>query len=547
MATGWKWWAAGATALGLGVALGAAAPKPVELGRGLAVVAPPVTPVDDMVVSHGQVMIDGKPLRYTVHAGLLPIYDNDTGQLAARMFVIAYTADRAPGDRKEGAPPRPLTFLWNGGPGSSSSQIHLMGFGPKGFAMPATYPEWKTPPARLEDRPETWLTASDLVFVDPIGTGYSRAVSQAWRDRLYIQHGDGEAVAEAIRVYRTRFDAFDQPLFIGGESYGTTRAMEVAWALARRRTPVSGVILISGDYNAGQNVPAATRQALEVTLYTATAWYHRRLPADLQALPQAEALARAKAWAVSDYAPALAHADQISDDRRAAIVAGLARYSGVDPKAIDAKTLRLGKDAVMDSLLADKGLELGRYDSRLAIPRHAPGQVWGPREDPSLLPMIELMEGTSPPLIRYLRNDLGYRSDLLYRGPWGGAFHPDPYLPTGPVLKDDWMAAMWDHSAALNGGRGAAAPAGPLETEHGPPPLQAAMTAEPAMKVWSVEGLYDGSCAEREEAIAQTPAPLRARVRASCYPAGHMVYTDRAVRLSLQRDFTKFVDDAAGR
>jgi carboxypeptidase C (cathepsin A) len=255
-------------------------------------------------------------------------------------------------------------------------------------------------------------------------------------------------------------------------------------------------------------------------------------------------VARAAAWAKSDYAPALAHPDQLSPEQRAAVVTALARYSGVDPKVVDAKTLRLGKEEVMDSLLADKGLELGRYDSRLAIPRRAPGQVWGPREDPSLLPMIELMEGTSAPLIRYLRGDLGYRSDLLYRGPWGGSFHPDPFKPTGPVLKDDWMAAMWDHSAALNGGRGRGDVAGgPPE----PPPLQAAMTAEPKLQVWSVEGLYDGSCAEREEAIAETPEPLRARVRASCYPAGHMVYTDRAVRLSLQRDFTRFVHDASGR
>ncbi|HEY3951656.1 S10 family serine carboxypeptidase-like protein [Phenylobacterium sp.] len=538
MRTGWKRLAAGVATLAMGLALAAAAPKPAEPARGPAAVAPPVTPEGDMVVSHGQVAVDGRPLRYTVHAGLLPIYDNDTGQLAARIFIIAYTADRAPG-----AAPRPLTFLWNGGPGSSSSQIHLMGFGPKGFSMPATYPEWKAPPAKLADRPETWLTASDLVFVDPVGTGYSRATSEAWRERLYTQHGDAEAVAEAIRVYRTRFDAFDAPLFIGGESYGTTRAMEVAGALARRRTPLSGVILISGSYEVGEKVPAATRQALEVTLYTATAWYHHRLPADLQALPQDQAVARAAAWARSDYAPALAHPDQLSPEQRAAIVAALARYSGVDSKVVDARTLRLGKDAVMDNMLADKGLELGRYDARLAIPHRAPGQVWGPREDPSLLPMIDLMEGTSPALIRYLRGDLGYHSDLLYRGPWGGSFHPDPYLPTGPVLKDDWMAAMWDHHAALNGGRGAGAAAGPPE----PPPLAAAMTAEPKLLVWSVEGLYDGSCAERAEAIADSPAPLRARVRASCYPAGHMVYTDRAVRLSLQRDFTAFVHDATAR
>jgi len=507
-----------------------AAPHKRLASSATTLVAPPVTPVDDMTISHDRIVIDGKPLSYTVHAGLLPIYDNDTGQLAARMFVIAYTAERP-----AGAPPRPITFLWNGGPGSSSSQIHLIGFGPKGFAMPATYPEWKAAPAKLEDRPETWLTASDLVFVDPIGTGYSRAVSEAWRDRLYTTRGDAEAVAEMIRVYRTRFDAFDQPLFLAGESYGATRAMAVAAALARRRTPVSGVALISGAYDAGEKVPPAMQQALGITLYTATAWYHHRLPVDLQALSQDQAIARAAAWARSDYAPALSHPDDLSPEQRDAIVAGLARYAGVDPKVIDAKTLRLDKEVVMDNMLADKGLELGRYDSRLAVPHRAPDQIWGPREDPSLLPMIDLMEGNSPALIRYLRITLGYKSDLLYRGPWGGAFHPDPFKATGPVYRDDWMSLMWDHGSAIRNGFAA------TNESHEMSPLQAAMTAEPKMLVWSVEGLYDGSCVERQEQIAETVPALRARVLANCYPAGHMVYTDRDVRLKLQRDFTAFV------
>lgn len=520
----------GSVAAALAVAAAPAAAAPAQAARPT-VVAPPVTPVGDMVVSHGRVTIAGRPLRYAVHAGLLPIYDNDTGQLAARMFVIAYTADRP-----KGAAPRPLTFLWNGGPGSSSSQIHLMGVGPKGFVEPDLYPDWTAQPSSLADRPETWLAVSDLVFVDPIGTGYSRAVNAAWRDRLYTTHGDAEAVAEMIRVYRTRFDAFDAPLFLAGESYGTTRAMEVAAALARRRTPVSGVILMSGEYDAGQRVPKPLGEALEVPLYTATAWYHHRLPEDLQRLGQPEAVARATAWARSTYGPALASPGALTEVQRDAVAGDLSRFSGVPLADIDRKSLALSKDAVMDRMLSDRGLELGRYDSRIAAAHRPPAQVWGPRQDPSLLPMIDLMEGVSPALIRYLRDTLGYRSDLLYRGPWGGAFHPDPFKPMGPVLSDDWMAALWDHAAALHGGEGAP-PAGP-------PPLARAMTAEPRMLVWSVSGLYDASCAARDEAIAATPAPLRARVRASCYPAGHMVYTDRPVRVRMARDFAAFVRDA---
>ncbi|HWE46137.1 MAG TPA: hypothetical protein VG407_08915 [Caulobacteraceae bacterium] len=496
---------------------------------------PPVTPAEDMVVTHGRVVVDGKALAYTVHTGLLPIYDNDTGALAARMFVIAYTLGRP-----AGSPPRPLTFVWNGGPGSSSSQVHLMGFGPKTFQMPATYPEWKEQPKVIADNPDTWLAASDLVFVDPVGTGYSRATSDAWRDRLYTTIGDAEAVAEMIRVYRTRFDAFDQPLFLAGESYGTTRAMYVAEALSRRRTPVAGVILISGFYDAGQKVPASLREALELPMFTRTAWYHKRLPADLQALSQDAAVRQATDWARTVYAPALEHKDALADEARAKVVAGLVRYTGLDPKFVDSKKLVVDKGDFTDHLLAGQGLELGRYDSREALPQRKPGQQWGPRQDPSLTPMIELMEGTSPPLIRYLRDTLGYRSDLLYRGPWGNSFHPDPipYNPAG--YADDWMALMWDHGAMM---KAPATERGPGSAPEGPPPLRLAMQAEPRMLVFSVTGAYDGSCAERDEEVARTDPGLRERVRTGCYGAGHMVYTDAVTRRQLRQDFARFVAD----
>ncbi len=495
---------------------------------------PPVTPSEDMVVTHGRVVVDGKPLAYTVHTGLLPIYDNDTGELAARMFVIAYTLDRP-----ALSAPRPLTFIWNGGPGSSSSQVHLIGFGPKTFQMPATYPEWQGQPSVIGDNASTWLTASDLVFVDPIGTGYSRATSDAWRDKLYTTFGDAEAVAEMIRVYRTRFDAFSQPLFLAGESYGTTRAMYVAEALSRRRTPVAGVMLISGFYDVGQKAPASTRDALEISMFTATAWHHKRLSADLQAMSQDEAIQQATDWARTTYAPALERKDSLSEDERAKILAGLVRYTGLDAKFIDPKKLVVSKGDFTDHLLADQGRELGRYDSREVLPARKPGQQWGPRQDPSLRPMVDLMEGTSPPLIHYLRDTLGYHSDLLYRGPWGNSFHPDAMQLNPAGYADDWMALMWDHGAATKGPMTQRGPAG-LD---GPPPLRLAMEAEPKMLVFEVTGLYDGSCAEHDEEVARTDAGLRERVRTGCYAAGHMVYTDWTTKKQLQQDFTKFVAD----
>lgn len=491
-----------------------------------------VTPPDQMVITHGQVTIAGKPLRYTVRTGLMPLYDNDTGALMARMFIMAYTADRAPGQ-----PPRPLTFVWNGGPGSSSSQVHLVGFGPKGFKTAATYPQWKGPPTEIADRPDTWLAYSDLVFVDPIGTGYSRATSDAYRDILYSEHGDGEAVAEMIRLYRTRYDAFDQPLFLAGESYGTTRAMEVAGDLARRRTPVAGVMLISGFYDMGQSVPRALDRALELSMFTATAWYHKRLTADLQAKGQDAAIAEAVDWARKTYAPALEKRETLSPDEHAAVLAGLKRYTGLDPKYADPKTLLIDKGAFTDHLLDDRDEVLGRYDARMVLPKSSlAGQSWLPTHDASLAPMLDIMQGTSVPMIRYLRNTLGYHSDLLYRGPFGEAFHPLPMVTNPGGLGDDWMTLMWDHAPKPQKAEG---PPSPKEA----PPLRQAMDAQPHLIVFNVRGMYDGACAALDEAVARSDASVRTRVRNRCYPAGHMVYTDDAVRLQLSHDFAQFVRD----
>jgi carboxypeptidase C (cathepsin A) len=493
----------------------------------------PATPPEQMVVTHGQVTVAGKPLRYTVRTGLIPLYDNDTGALTARMFIMAYTADRA-----LGAPPRPLSFIWNGGPGSSSSQVHLVGFGPKGFKTAATYPQWKGPPKEIGDRPETWLADSDLVFVDPIGTGYSRATSEAWRDILYSQHGDGEAVAEMIRVYRTRYDAFDQPLFLVGESYGTTRAMEVAGDLARRRTPVAGVMLISGFFDVGQSVPRALSQALELSMFTATAWHHKRLPADLQATSQEAAVRAAVDWARTSYAPALEKRDALSPDERGAVLAGLKRYTGLDPKYVDAKTLTIDTGVFTDHLLDDRDEVLGRYDARMVLPRSSlAGQSWLPTHDASLAPMLDIMEGTSVPMIRYIRGTLGYHSDLLYRGPFGEAFHPKPMVTNPGGLGDDWMTLMWDK--VLRAPKTEGLPP-PKET----PPLRQAMDAQPHLLVFNVRGMYDGDCAGLDEAVARADANLKPRIRNRCYAAGHMVYTDDAVRLQLSHDFAQFVRDA---
>jgi len=513
---------------------------------------------EPMVTTRGQVVVGAQILHYTTQAGMLPLYDNDSGALLGRIFVIAYTLDRAAGQ-----PVRPLTFVWNGGPGSSSGQAHLVGFGPKGFRTPATYPEWSSaPPTQIVDRPETWLVSSDLVFVDPVGTGYSRATDEKSRGILYTTRGDVEAVAEAIRIYRTRSAAWEAPLFLAGESYGTTRAMGVAEALETRRTHVSGVVLISGDYDAGQSVPEALATALQVPAFTAAAYYHKRLGPDLQALPREQALRRALEWAKSDYAPALERLSALTPAQRASLLESLKTFTGIEARYVDAKSLSLRDGAFTDNLLPDKAL--GRYDTRMVSPKRGPDNpIWVPTTDPSILPMLDIMQGTSAPVIRYLRETLQFKDDLLYAGPFGGAFHPAPLNAVAPQIwgpYTDWMAMRWNRADTADqadrtqrpGGRSRAnAALGPAG--HGSPPfkrpapLRRAMELNPRLLVMNVTGRYDayiGSCAEKDEAVARSDASVRARVRNACYDAGHMVYTDIAVRQALQRDFAGFVHEA---
>src|SRR5262245_4831226 len=238
-----------------------------------------------VVTTTHQVVIDGKPLRYTARAGRLPIRDNETGEVRGRMFFVAYTVQRP-----AAAAPRPITFLWNGGPGSSSSLVHLLGFGPRRLG-----PGRSQEPSAPMDNPGTWLDFSDLVFVDPVGTGYSRPVKTEYGPEFYQTRGDAESVAEFIRVYGNRFDAGDAPLILAGESYGVTRAAAVADLLERRGTRVSATVLIGlalplGDLNAD------LRTALNVPTYTATAFVNRKLGGDLQT-DMPSTLRKAEEWA----------------------------------------------------------------------------------------------------------------------------------------------------------------------------------------------------------------------------------------------------------
>src|SRR6185369_16353785 len=305
---------------------------------------------DPMVITRHRVVIGGQTLQYTARAGQIPIRDNDTGDVHANMFFVAYTLDRP-----AGSAPRPLTFLWNGGPGSNSGLVHLLGFGPKRMAAATGSP--------MVDSQDTWLTFTDLVFVDPIGTGYSRPTKPEYGAEFYQARGDAESVAEFIRVYRLRMDAYDAPLFILGESYGVTRCALVAEALERRHANLSGVVMVSGGFPLADIGPGE-RNTLALPTLTAAAWYNKKLPADLQGQDLQAVLRASEGYARGDYAAALARIDTLNVQERDAAAAQLSRFTGLAPGQIDRTKLVVPMEQFSVALLADRNQMVGRYDSR---------------------------------------------------------------------------------------------------------------------------------------------------------------------------------------
>ncbi len=489
-----------ATAVVLLVALATSGPIPAAQGAAS----------EEIVMTEHQMVLGGRTLKYTARAGLLPIRDNETGDVHAHTFFVAYTLDRLPGQ-----PPRPLMFIWNGGPGMNSSLIHLLGFGPKRVKTGDVYPT--SPPlseTEMVDNQETWLDWADLVFVDPVGTGYSRPTKAEYASEFYQTAGDAEAVTEFIRVYRVRFDAWDAPLFIVGHSYGTTRAMAMSEILVRRGIDVKGIALLSGGFAVGQEpFPPGVETALALPGMTAAAFYHKKLAAELQRDLDA-ALKEAEAWALKEYAPAIAKADALGEPERDAVLRGLSRYSGLPVSALDRKTMVVDRNQFRSQLLPNTAV--GRYDARMTRPGTVGTEVMDVVRDPSFAPVLGLVQGTSPLLNRYLRTELQFKSDLLYQGPLGGGYPPAQMI---------MLRFVRDQG-----------------TPDRQPPLRRALEANPTLRVFVARGLYDsGSCFSHAYAVKHLHPSLARRVSMACYGAGHDFYSDKAVRQQIKGDMKKFV------
>ncbi|MBL0927354.1 MAG: peptidase S10 [Phycisphaerales bacterium] len=477
------------------------------------------------VVTRHVVSIGGQPVHFTATAGFLPIKE-DGKKERARMFFVAYTRTEPPAAGAGADAPavfpapedRPITFSFNGGPGSSSVWLHLGVLGPFRVEWADDAGSKPAPPYRLVENAQSIVDVSDVVFIDPVTTGFSRA-SEGTEPRAF--HGvqeDVESVAEFIRLYLTRNNRWTSPKFVIGESYGTTRAANLANYLQDRLgINLNGVMLVSTVLNfqtirfdRGNDWPFV----LFLPTYSATAWHHGRLPQDLQARPLREVLDEVERFAIERYLPALAKGSTLGAEDERAVVSALARYTGLGEEYIRRTNMRIEIGRFTKELLRDQRRTVGRFDSRFTgIDYDAAGERFD--YDPSY---ANIQGPFTAGLNDLVRRKLKFESDMPYE------------ILTGRVQP-------WSYEPASNRYLNVAEP------------LRSAITDNPRLKVLFLSGYYDLATPHfaADYTINQLglDPSLRANVSHTYYPAGHMMYIHRPSLERMKRDLEAFYRSAA--
>ena len=462
--------------------------------------------------SRHAVTINGRTIPYTATAGTLTLRD-DEGKPIASMFYVGYAADRAPGE-----PERPVTFLYNGGPGSSSYWLHMGSFGPVRVLTNAPNPA-SSPPFQRINNNESLLDKSDLVFLDAIGAGYSRPLGDTPGKTFWGVDQDIDAFAKGVIRYITLNHRWNSPKFIFGESYGTTRSAGLAYALQDRGVALNGVLILSSILNYGVRDSGFDHiYQTYLPSYAATAAYHNKLaqkPADLTTF-----LNEVRAFANGPYVAALAKGSDISEAEKLSVAQQMSKYTGLSVDFLLRADLRVDLSLFRKELLRDQRRTVGRYDSRFtAIDVDAAGD--SPEYDAS---DVQVSGPYTAAIHDYLEKDLGFTTDLYY-------------FPSGPGVNQAWD---WRHKAP---GSNRASPVANTAQD-----LSAAMRQNPKLKLYSLNGLYDMATpffgTEYDVAHMQLDPSLKGNVRFAYYPSGHMVYLNPEALKQMKADVAKFYDDA---
>lgn len=473
-------------------------------------------PVEERAeTSRGKVTVGGRTLGYVATAGTLTLRDQE-GKPQASMFYTAYTLDGTkPGTK------RPITFFYNGGPGSPTFWLHMGSFAP--VRLKTGNPEFIRPaPYDFGPNPDTLLDKTDMVFLDAIGAGYSRPLGDTKPSAFYGTDEDADAFAKAIIRYATKYGRWNSPKFIFGESYGTLRSGALAYQLQDRGMALNGVVLLSSIMNYGYRQPGLDQVYLNyLPSYAATAWYHNRIqnrPADVATIVQ-----QARDFAQGPYTSALAKGQNISPQERDQVAQQMSQLIGISPDFIVRSNLRIDLPRFQKELLRGTRQTIGRFDSRYTgIDADAAGER--PETDAS----SDAISGAFIATFNdYATHTLGYKTDMPYRLSARDA---------------DGFTWNWKHRAP-GGGFGAQ-----QNNPNTAVDLAAAMRGNPYLHVLSMNGWYDMATpffgTENDLGHMMLEPAQQANLKFTYYPAGHMAYLNPEALHAMKRDLAAWYDEA---
>ena len=463
-------------------------------------------PAPTIAVTKHKGSFGGRAVAYTATAGETYLKDKD-GKPLASIFSTAYVKD-GPID-----PKRPITFLFNGGPGSGSLWLHMGAFGPKRVVLPNARDDG-APPYPIVDNPGSLLDVTDIVFIDPVGTGFSRALGKTDPKDYWGVIKDAKSIAQFIRDWIGTNGRWNSPKFLGGESYGTTRTAAVSRELEGSYNDVSmnGLILISTilDFTVASDSPGnELGYVTNLPSMAVTAWYHDKV-ADKPASVEQFA-ADARAWAIGPYAAALLQGNSLPADQRAAIRKDLSRFTGLSETYLESADIRVTPNRFYKELLRDRGLVVGRLDSRYTG-KDFDSAGEGPDNDPSFY----AIDGAyTAAMNSYVRGDLNLKIDR-------------DYITIGGVRDWDWN---------IGGNRGGEAYLNVA------PWIGKSLRENSGLRVFVGQGYYDFATPffGAEYSLNRTGIPGGDRVQWHYYGAGHMMYVKDADLTKLSNDVRAFI------